>query len=160
MVDNMRMRKIIPVPGWASNFCTKGAGKLTPLLTMPVRLVGTRACLRPCLRPFALQFVLQAVKLKAEGRSDISPKLVPGASNRHRLAFLFHGTLRTGFWPWVSYTSSADLSSRKPCGTCEARWPRLTGTSVPYTRVNVKWFGLGSGFLPSPAPNKERGFYP
>ena len=55
----------------------------------------------------------------------------------------------------MSYTTSTDLSSRKPCGTCEARWPRLTGTSVPDRDRNVKRFGLGSGFLPSPAPNKD-----
>ena len=45
----------------------------------------------------------------------------PGASNGHPLAFLFHGTLRTRLSPWVSYTSSAGLTSPEPLGRCEAR---------------------------------------
>ena len=92
-------------------------------------------------------------------RSDIARRLSPGASNRHRLAFLFHGRLRTRLSPWVSYTSSADLSSRKPCGTCEARWPRLTGTSVPERDVTVKWLGMGSRF-PRALPQTRTRFSP
>ncbi len=49
------------------------------------------------------------------GGFDILP--VPGKAGDslpHGLDFLFHWALRTRLSPWVSYTPSADLTSREP----------------------------------------------
>ena len=54
-----------------------------------------------------------------------SPCVNAGASPPHDGAFLFLRTLRTRLSPWVSYTSSTDLTSREPRGRCEARGPDL-----------------------------------
>ncbi len=71
-------------------------------------------------------------------------------------SFCFTGPCMSRLSPATSYRTSTDLTSREPRGRCEVLGePRLTGTSVPESGIDVKCFGLWSWFPLSPAPKKD-----